>query len=108
MNRRTAALLGIYALSVLLTCVLWASPLVLAVCLLVIGAAMLFRWHTATDIVSYSAAFLLGPLGEAAAVRAGAWTYARPALLIPVWLPLLWGIAGLFLKRVCESVASGE
>jgi hypothetical protein len=108
MKKRIAALLGIYALSILLTCVLWSSPQALSGCLLVIGAGMLYRWHSKADLLSYSAAFLLGPLGEAAAVRAGAWTYAKPVILIPAWLPLLWGVAGLFLKRVCESVAAPE
>jgi hypothetical protein len=104
MKKRIAALLAIYALAIVLTSLLWPMPWILSGCLLLIGAAMLYRWHGKADLLSYAVAFFLGPIGEAVAVRAGAWAYARPVLLVPAWLPPLWGIAGLFLRRVCESV----
>jgi hypothetical protein len=67
---------------------------------------MLFRWHTQADLLFYFAALSFGPLGEAISVWSGAWAYSRPSFLIPLWLPLLWGIAGLFLKRFCDSLVS--
>jgi len=66
---------------------------------------MLHRWHSKGDVLFYSIAFLLGPLREAILVRSGAWVYAKPSFLIPLWLPLLWGIVVLFLKKLCESLA---
>jgi hypothetical protein len=74
-------------------------------CFVLIGFLMLRRWHNKTDLLFYAIAFLLGPLGRAIAVRSGAWIYAKPSFLIPLRLPLLWGIVLLFLKKFCEALA---
>ena len=97
--------LGIYAGCVALASLLWSTPLVLAGGYLLISAGMLWRWHTKADVAFYAVPLVVGPLGEALAVWAGAWAYARPSYLgIPCWLPLLWGIVGLFLKRFCDAL----
>ena len=64
---------------------------------------MLYRWHGRADLFYYGTGFVLGPLGEAMAVYFGAWRYAKPQFLIPIWLPFLCGIAALLVKRLCES-----
>jgi len=39
---------------------------------------------------------LIGSLGESFIITGGAWSYANYQLLnFPIWLPLLWGIAGI-------------
>ena len=108
MKIKIAALLSIYALCIVLASLLWSSPVILSGCFLLIGVLMLYRWHSKTDLLFFSVAFLVGPLGEAIAVRSGAWTYSKPIFLIPLWLPLLWGIAGLFIKKLCESLTTTE
>ena len=65
---------------------------------------MLWPWHRRSDVFFYAAGFVLGPLGEMMAVHFGAWQYAKPFFLVPIWLPFLWGIAGLFVKRLCETL----
>ena len=95
MTKTIAALLSIYALCILLASLLWSSPVILTGCYLFNGVLMLYRWHSKTNLLFFFVAFLVGPLGEAIAVRSGAWTYAKPISLVPLWLPLLWGIAGL-------------
>ncbi len=94
----------IYALCIALTSFLWSHPIILSACFVLISTLMLLRWHSKGDVLFYSIAFLLGPLGEAIVVRSGAWVYAKPSFLIPLWLPLLWGIVVLFLKKLCESL----
>jgi uncharacterized membrane protein YoaT (DUF817 family) len=108
MKKQIVALLLIYALCIALASFLWSYPIILSACLVLIGVFMLRRWHSKTDLLFYSVAFLLGTLGEAIAVRSGAWSYSKPTFLIPLWLPLLWGIVGLFLKKLCESLAAKE
>ena len=108
MKKQIAALLLTYALCIALASFLWSHPIILSACLVLIGVFMLRRWHSKADLLFYSVAFLLGPLGEAIAVRSGAWSYSKPSFLIPLWLPLLWGIVGLFLKKLCESLATKE
>ena len=108
MTKTIVALLSIYALCIVLASLLWSSPVILTGCYILIGVLMLYRWHSKTDLLFFFVAFLVGPLGEAIAVRSGAWTYAKPIFLVPLWLPLLWGIAGLFLKKLCESLTTME
>ena len=99
---------GIYALIVALVSLLWQKPIVLLLCLLAVSVLMLRRWHSASDLIFYLVAFVLGPIGEIAAVCFGAWEYARPFYVIPIWLPFLWGVVALFLKRVAEVVATAR
>ena len=41
-----------------------------------------------------------GALAESFAAMHGAWSYTIPNFIgIPFWLPLLWGIAALFVKN---------
>ena len=104
MKRDLALRIGIYALCVILACFLWRWQFVLAICYLSISICMLYRWHKSSDLIFYFVAFGLGPLGEIMAVYFGAWQYTEPFILIPVWLPFLWGIAAVFLKKISERL----
>ena len=96
--------IGIYALSVALASILWRNPVILALCYILISLFMLYRWHTKSDLIFYFSAFVLGPIGELVATHFGAWKYSKPTFLIPIWLPFLWGIALLFMKKFSETL----
>jgi len=98
-------LLLLYALCVVLASALWSRPVTLTACYVLVSILALLKWHTKADVVSYVVAAVLGPAGEAVVVHYGAWAYAKPILLIPVWLPLVWGIVGFFLRRFTWTVA---
>ncbi len=68
---------------------------------------MLVRWHSRSDVLFFSLAAVMGPLGESVAVHLGAWQYTLPWAGIPLWLPLGWGVAALYLKKTSE-VLLGE
>lgn len=106
MKRELIILVAIYALCLTLTSGFWHKPIALSLCYILISVFMLARWHGRSDLLFYCAAFVLGPIGEAVAVHFRAWEYAKPLYLIPVWLPFLWGIFGLFLKKVCETLTA--
>jgi uncharacterized membrane protein YoaT (DUF817 family) len=108
MKKQLTVQIGIYALSILLTALLWSRPVVLAICLALVSALILLKWNTKSDLAFYFAAFVLGPVGEGFAVHFGAWHYSNPLWLIPVWLPLLWGIAALFLKKTAELLVNTD
>lgn len=95
----------IYILCVTLVSLLWSRPVVLVGLYLAVSVFMLYRWHERSDLIFYGVAFALGPLGEIVAVYFGAWRYSEPLYYIPIWLPFLWGIVALFLKKICESFA---
>lgn len=94
----------IYLACVLLAGFLWKKPLILALFYLVISMIMLAKWHTYKDILYFIGGFILGPIGEMAAVYLGAWQYSKPLYLIPLWLPFLWGIAVLLLIKTTETI----
>lgn len=42
-----------------------------------------------------------GPLAESIAINFGLWNYSNPFFLgTPIWLPLVWGNAGLYIVRL--------
>jgi hypothetical protein len=103
MKKQLTMLVGIYALSIALTASLWSKSVVLTLCLALLSIFMLYKWHTKSDFAFYFVPFVLVPAGEIVAVYFGAWQYSKPLYLIPTWLPLLWGIAALFMKKMVET-----
>lgn len=87
--------------ALLIPSLLWDRPLLAlpGVSAVAVGVLALYR-----DRVLYSIFVVVGILGaavEVVTIHFGAWTYARPqALGIPVWLPVLWGIAGVTVVRI--------
>jgi len=105
---RAAAYLPVYALCIGPAALFWHQPILLAVVYIVVSAGLLMWRHSSSDLVYYFVPFFLGPIGEIFAVQGGAWTYADDDLLFPIWLPCVWGIAGLFMKNVSESISGRQ
>ena len=86
-----------------LTAVLWRYPVAL-IALLLVTAAVIYRIRpNATSIVVYATAFVFGPAAEAVSITTGAWAYDSNNILgVPVWLPFVWGNAGLFILNMAE------
>ena len=62
-------------------------------------------WHVKHDICLFITAAALGTIAEVVAVKFGAWQYANPIFAgVPLWLPLLWGIAVVFINRVVNAL----
>ena len=97
--------LTIYIGSVAAVSLLWARPQVLFLACFFITGIMFIRWHTRADLAVYLVAALLGTLADLLAVSRGAWAYGMVEKLVPFWLPLMWGIAGLLIKRISTGLA---
>ena len=61
-------------------------------------------WLDKDAIVYYVLAAVSGPLVEIVCIYFGIWSYTLPQFLgIPIWLPLVWGLFGLFLKKFQDA-----
>ncbi|UCG51572.1 MAG: DUF2878 family protein [Candidatus Latescibacterota bacterium] len=94
----------VYVLCIALASTLWERPFLLFICYLGLSLLMLIWWHAPGDLILYFVAFVFGTLADIVAVYFGAWSYSKPLYLAPVWLPPLWGIAALLLKRTSETL----
>ena len=108
MKKELAFELCIYVISVASAGFFWRKPAILTISYVVISVVMLTKWHERRDLILYFVAFGLGPIGEAFAIYLGAWRYSKPFYLIPIWLPLLWGISALFVKKISETLLKAE
>ena len=89
--------------TLLLTSVLWRTPVALTALLIATGVAIYALRPSRTSAFVYLMGFLFGPLAEAVSIRTGAWEYASPTFLgIPLWLPFVWGIAALFIQNTAD------
>jgi len=104
-NFRHFFLSGLLALSCLsIVCSLWQQPLIVACALLALSAIMLSMGRSRLELAIFLLTLVLGSLAEIAAVGSGAWSYACEGCAIPVLLPLLWGIAGVFVLRLAAGL----
>ena len=99
---RAFAYLGVYALIIGLASLLWQHPVPLTLTYALLTAVLLWRWHAFPDVLFFVLPAILGPLGEFVAISFGAWEYSLPLLNIPLWLPLMWGVGGLSLKKIAD------
>jgi hypothetical protein len=105
MKRVLATYALLYALCIALVSIFWQRPMALSLGLILVAVFMIYRWHQKSDLIIFFVAFVLGPAAEAIAVYFGAWKYAKPIFLIPIWLPFLWGTVVLFFKKLCDTLS---
>lgn len=92
-------IIGIISLGLVAT--LYESPyLLLCALLFVAGSWYYFSLQDTAYLKVFFFTACFGPAAEIVAIHAGAWQYTMPQLGgIPVWLPALWGLAGMFIVR---------
>lgn len=92
-------------LSLVAVCFLWKYNIILFLVLLAISFLLLFIQKEKSEIWLFIACGFYGALAEIIAIYFGSWTYNSADFLgVPIWLPVLWGIAALFMKRLHEHI----
>jgi hypothetical protein len=89
---------------VLMTALLWKYPYLLTGLYVAASVILVTVWWSKETVIFYFTGFVLGPIGECVAVYSGAWSYAKPDYLIPVWIPFAWALTGLFILRLSRSL----
>lgn len=92
--------LPFYFLTLLMASFLWRNEWL---CFVVVGSIslifLLFVKRTRKDKIVFIVFTILGFIIETTCIYMGAWSYANHSImLVPVWLPLTWGIIGLFFE----------
>lgn len=83
---------------------LWQRPAILTLLYLLLVAFLLWRWRSPAMFAYFTVGLVLGPSAEYFAVGMGAWSYPTTATRLPLWLPLAWGIAAIYLKRAGDAL----
>ncbi len=92
-------------LSLVAVTLFWENNLLLVILLLIIGALMLLVNKSKTELTIFLYCGFLGAIAEVIAVYSGAWEYSNNSFLgIPIWLPILWAIASIFILRIAGFI----
>lgn len=74
---------------------LWEQVFILSFVLLTLAYLKHRFFPIKQELMCFIVCGMLGSLGESVIILSGAWSYTNPQFInIPLWLPLLWGIAG--------------
>ncbi len=101
---RALALFALYLGVVLFAGLFWDRPLLLVGLYVAMSALALWAWGSREVVAIFFAGFVLGPAGEILAVRLGAWEYTSAGGLVPIWLPLAWGLTSIFLLKLSHTM----
>jgi len=87
-------------ISLLSVATMWRHNIILFVVLLIMAALLFSIERSKSEFKTFILCSISGAIAEYVAISFGAWNYQNPDLFnIPVWLPLLWGIASVFIVR---------
>jgi len=82
----------------------WRSPAVVFVLLTSVALFMLRRERELPDLLYFGLPAILGTVGELVATASGAWSYGKPFILVPLWVPLAWGAGALSMMRMIRVI----
>lgn len=105
-SQPVTASIAIYAGMIASALLFWRQPLLLALLYSLLSTFLLARSRSRQEWWIFGVALILGPAAELAAIQAGAWRYALAPWLIPVWLPLAWGLTALVFLRLARTLGS--
>ncbi len=101
----TAITISTSTLSLISVAFLWEHNLALSLILVILAIIMLLTKRSTKELKTFIICALSGAIAESLAVMMGAWSYTNPDIVgIPMWLPILWGIAAIFMVRLYSHI----
>lgn len=87
-------------ISALLVIMFWQNNILLTSLLLLLSVLVfVFLWKDKKGIITFLVGAFFGGVMEAICIYFNVWSYSNPTYLIPMWLPVLWGMTALVLRR---------
>jgi hypothetical protein len=83
---------------------LWRDVFLLTVSLLIFSIFVLRHFHKKSDFLIFSIGGMMGASTEFVCIYFGAWQYTNTTYLIPLWLPIVWGLASLVISRITLEI----
>ena len=84
---------------------LWQNNIGTFTILTILWILAMFLWHKKIDIITFIVGAIIGPIVEVSCIAMGVWSYANPSFIgIPLWLPILWGLATVLTRRIAETI----
>jgi hypothetical protein len=94
----------IFGAVIALISLFFRNNVLLSVLLIILWIILIKFWHKKHHLIYFVVGAVLGPLVEIICIYLGVWQYANPSFLgIPMWLPLVWGLAPMILKEIAET-----
>lgn len=95
----------ICAITIILISLFWRKNLLLIFILLILFFIKHYFLPIKKEIIIYIIFGLIGAFGESLIMFSGAWVYTQIHILnFPLWLPFVWGMAGITGVSIYESV----
>jgi hypothetical protein len=83
----------------------WQHEILVTIGLLVVLSVFMLEREHRKHVPIFMYAALFGPISEAICIASGAWSYTNAQfLIIPLWLPLVWGMAGVHMSEISERL----
>ena len=90
----------VFISSIVVTSLFWKNNILLFIILLILSLIILYI-DNFKFLKTYICCGLFGAFAEIVAVTTNPWIYTNPSIMrIPIWLPLLWGIASISFIKV--------
>ena len=106
MDGKELSALIVAPLSVAAVSWLWQDELALAGTLALLGLVLFMSGADRDELLLFLFGGVAGPVSESVAIFFGAWKYPVASLMnVPVWLPILWAIASVFINRIHRMIA---
>ncbi len=95
--------IALFAVGIAFISLFYMNNILLLLLLILLCVFGLKFWYKKHDTYFFVSGAIIGPIGEIVAIHFGAWYYTNPTVLgIPVWLPIVWGLAVVLIKRAAE------
>ncbi len=90
-------------------CFLYPFDIPLTALLILSSVFLLKFWFGRRELYHFITAIVIGTLAEIAATYSGAWIYAYATLMIiPLWVPIGWGLFVMIISHIADSLVSQE
>jgi len=91
--------------SILLVLTLWQLPILLIIGLFITAFLKHRFCPIKKEFIMYVVSAIIGSLSESLIMITGPWSYASVQIFnFPVWLPFLWGLAGITVITIHEGI----